>query len=332
MKQSSDKERLRLAAVRSYRVLDTPPEPAFDRITRLARDVFDVPIALVSLVDEHRQWFKSHPGIGLCETAREGSFCNHAIEEEDVFLIPNALVDPRFWNSPLVVDAPYIRSYFAAALRSPDGYNIGTLCILDTRERELDARQIRILRDLAQLVMSELDLRRQATTDLLTSVLSRRGFFDAAAANIASVRRHGRDLSCILVDIDHFKAINDTHGHATGDLALREIAKAMRAVQRAGDTLGRIGGEEFAIILPEAGSAAALKIGERLRRRVMSMAIPVAEGEINLTVSIGVATLNGEDTGIEDLLNRADVALYAAKAAGRNRLMFENQPTLAAAG
>lgn len=146
----------RLAELRGLGVLDTEPEERFDRLVRIACTAFDVPIVLVSLVDEDRQWFKSCIGVGVSQTSREAAFCAHAILENAVMVVPDALLDPRFADNPLVTEDPRIRFYAGCPLRSPAGFALGTLCLMDGRPRHLDARRIALLEDLASLVEAEL--------------------------------------------------------------------------------------------------------------------------------------------------------------------------------
>jgi GAF domain-containing protein len=146
----------RLAALRSLNLLDTAPEERFDRFTRLTAALFDAPVSLVSLVDENRQWFKSCLGIERCETSRELSFCAHALDGSDVLLVPDALLDTRFADNPLVIDGPRIRFYAGAPLRVGGGLAVGTLCVLDVRPRIMSEREIGLLRDMAALVETEL--------------------------------------------------------------------------------------------------------------------------------------------------------------------------------
>jgi diguanylate cyclase (GGDEF)-like protein len=317
-------EWLRLQALQNYQVLDTDREVPFDRVVRVARSILRAPIALVSLVDRERQWFKARSGITFCEAPRELSLCAHAIESDEPFIVVDTHADPRFRALPLVVEPPYVRSYIGIPLRTPAGFRIGTLCVMDTEVRQPELEQIGILKDLAALVMDELELRLVATTDGLTGALSRRAFLAAAARDLAHVRRHGGDLSCILLDLDHFKGINDTHGHAAGDRALQEVVMLLKSGLRQSDYVGRLGGEEFGVIMPGADAAAACDIGERLRQRVMNAGLPTQAGEVRLTVSVGVAALMPRDARIEDLLRRSDMALYAAKATGRNRLVCDD--------
>ena len=165
----------RLAALRSLDVLDTPTEERFDRITRLARRLFDVPIVLVSLVDSDRQWFKSCVGLPMRETPRNHSFCAHAILQHQTLVIPDTHCEARFERHPLVVSEPYVRFYAGQPLRSPEGYSLGTLCLIDHRPRTLGGEELAALRDLASVVEDELSAvelnraltaQRQATTSL----------------------------------------------------------------------------------------------------------------------------------------------------------------------
>jgi PAS domain S-box-containing protein len=147
----------RVAALCALKVLDTPAEARFDRITRIAQSHFQVPIALVSLVDTDRQWFKSRQGLDATETPRNVSFCGHAILSEGIFHIPDALADPRFADNPLVTGAPHVRFYAGAPLHAPGGKRIGTLCIIDYHPREFNAAQLTVLRDLADAAEIELE-------------------------------------------------------------------------------------------------------------------------------------------------------------------------------
>jgi GAF domain-containing protein len=153
---------MRLKVLWQYDVLDTVPEEMFDDLTELAASICGAPIALVSLVDEDRQWFKSSVGISRRETSRDISFCAHAICQPDLFIIPDTHRDARFKNNPLVRKSPKIRFYAGSPLITPDGYALGTLCVLDKRPRRLNAFQRRALQLLARVVVTQLELRRHA--------------------------------------------------------------------------------------------------------------------------------------------------------------------------
>jgi len=155
-------EKKRLKVLWQYEVLDTVPEELFDDLTELAARICEAPIALISLVDEKRQWFKSKVGTDVKETSRDVSFCAHAIKQAELFIVPDATQDKRFANNPLVTSDPKIRFYAGAPLITPDGYALGTLCVIDKVPRELKADQKQALLILARHVVSQLELRRRS--------------------------------------------------------------------------------------------------------------------------------------------------------------------------
>jgi diguanylate cyclase (GGDEF)-like protein/PAS domain S-box-containing protein len=149
----------RLAKLYSYRILDTEQEPAFGRVAAIAARALDVPIALVSLIDERRQWFKACVGLAATETSRETAFCAYAILDDAPLVIPDALADPRFADNPHVTGAPFVRAYAGAPLCAPDGYKLGTLCAIDTKPRPFTEAQLATLTGLASVVVDEMELR-----------------------------------------------------------------------------------------------------------------------------------------------------------------------------
>lgn len=162
-------EEERLAALRAYQVLDTDPERAFDDIVKAAARICDTPIALVSLVDEARQWFKARVGLDAQETPREYAFCAHAILGDETLVVPNALDDDRFADNPLVTGPPDIRFYAGAPLVDGDGHGLGTLCVIDRAPRELDPGELEVLQGLAHVVVDLLKSRK-VSADLATAL------------------------------------------------------------------------------------------------------------------------------------------------------------------
>jgi diguanylate cyclase (GGDEF)-like protein len=314
-------EDARLAALHRYGVLDTQPEEVFDRITRLVKVILEMPMAVVSLVDRDRQWLKSRQGVKSSETPRNISFCTHTIQGTTPLIVNDAHADPRFATSPLVIGDPHIRFYVGVPLRSRDGYNVGALCSMDTKVRDLSPEQVTVLEDLAQLIVDELELRTQASTDALTGMMSRRAFNEQGDREIARASRYGSSLSCALIDADHFKSINDIYGHGVGDLALKHLASICRKELRTPDCIGRIGGEEFAIMLPETELGAAIEVAERLRKTIAATPLDAGGGRtVRLTASIGVAAYSESMRTFDALLSNADFAMYDAKNNGRNRV------------
>ena len=156
-------EDIRLETLHSYGILDPPREGAFDDITRLAALICGAPMALVSLVDRERQWFKSEIGVGVSETPISSSICAHAIQQTEVFIVPDTLLDERFRHNPLVTGEPHLRFYAGASLRTADGLPLGTVCVLDTQPRELSSEQAEALQALARQTMAQIELRRLLT-------------------------------------------------------------------------------------------------------------------------------------------------------------------------
>jgi diguanylate cyclase (GGDEF)-like protein len=175
--------------------------------------------------------------------------------------------------------------------------------------------------DIAERKRTERELSRLATTDPLSGLANRGQFMSRAAQELARTARYGGPLSVLMIDIDHFKVVNDTYGHQTGDHVLTALGRLLREALRDIDLAGRVGGEEFAVLLPQTGLAHAIEAAERLRGKVAAMQVPLERGvPLQITVSIGVACHSGDGVNLDTLLNQADTAMYEAKHAGRNRV------------
>ncbi|WP_420408848.1 diguanylate cyclase [Hoeflea sp.] len=452
-----NQEHERLEKLRSYHVLDSLPEESYDRVVRLAGNLFDVPFASVALVEGDRLWFKSHIGFPDSEMNREFAFCNHTICGEEVFVIEDASRDPDFCNNPYVAGAPHLRFYAGAPLRTAEGLNLGTLAVIDTRPRTVTDAEKKLLEDLASMVMDALDMRllieradaaesrfadaieslpngfalydkqdrlvhcneryrqvyshsarfivpgatfeeilryavskgqfpeaagkeeawiakrleqhrnpgepieqrlpgdqwlrvqerrtseggivgfrfditklkhqerelaRLAWTDSLTGALNRHRFLELAEKEIDRTARHHKPASLLVLDADHFKQINDRDGHAAGDEVLKGIVERFKRTLRSHDIIGRIGGEEFGILLPEIGADDAVKVAAKLCNAISELPFAFEGQLLRATISIGVATHTPGDH-LHEVMRRADMALYEAKAAGRNCLVLK---------
>lgn len=305
-------ESKRIETLKSLDVLDTKAEERFDRVTRMAKRMFDVPIALISLIDENRQWFKSCVGLTVRETSREISFCGHAILGDDVFVINNALIDPRFSDNPLVLNDPNIRFYAGCPL-VVNGYKLGTLCIIDTKSRTFDEQDIEALKDLAVTVEIELAAVQLATHDDLTGLANRRGFLPLAQNNIKLSIRNKCPVSVIYMDLDHFKVINDNFGHAEGDLVLVEFANLLKNTFRDSDVYARLGGDEFALSLYSTSKAQAEKTIEMFRVTLYMYNQSIKRG-YDVSFSCGIVEFdNKKHCTIDDILSEADKLMYDAK-------------------
>ena len=308
-------EAVRLKALRSLDLLDTPEEERFDRLTRMAKRMFRVPIALVSLVDEDRQWFKSCDGLaGPRETPRNVSFCGHAILGDDIFLISNTLADERFADNPLVAGEPHIRFYAGCPLRSSGGVKIGTLCIIDTAPRDFDDDDAVALRDLASMVEDELTAFHSATTDDLTRISNRRGFLLLATYSLNFCARQDQPATLAFIDLNRFKPINDRFGHAEGDRALIAFADTMRQSFRCTDLYARLGGDEFVVLLTGAGKTVAEAVVAKFGQAIDAYNASAQRG-YDLSFSCGIVEFaTNRHQSIEALLLEGDAQMYAVKA------------------
>ena len=459
----------RLAALERYEILDTDPEASFDRITAIAARVLGVPMALITLIDAERQWIKSRVGSDVVETPRSTAFCAHTIMTAELMLVPDAKNDERFAEHDWVLSEPHVRFYAGAPLQTPDGYNLGSLCVVDDKPRQLTQEQRDTLRDLAALVMDELELRfvlransmsklalnvaqmqlrehvRQlraivestgegilvvdrharptlvnpaarsmfgltealasdewrrvnelrkpdgvtllapeeqpiaralagldtdhaevaalaadggetrwlsvsgrplreddasailggvvtfadigelraarehvaelALTDELTGLPNRRAF-RAFLSRLVAEGGRGRNFALVMLDIDHFKRVNDSFGHQVGDQVLVSVGRCLAQRVRSVDFVGRYGGEEFCILYVDVDLERAMALAQEQRRNLEARTEPQ-----RVTASFGVcASFEGHRLDADALIAEADAGLYRAKSEGRNRV------------
>ncbi|RPE01497.1 sensor domain-containing diguanylate cyclase [Candidatus Pantoea deserta] len=307
-------EAQRLVQLHDMKILNTPPEERFDRLTRLARRLFNAPIALVSLVEASQQWFKSVAGAySASTTPRDISFCGHAILQDDVMVVENALNDSRFHDNPLVTGEPHIRFYAGCPLRGQGGINVGTLCILGHESREFSADDRATLRDLAAMAEAELAAFQTATCDELTQITNRRGFMTLGQLVLNDCMLKQRPACLTFLDLDKFKQINDTLGHREGDRALMDFADAMKVCFRHSDLFARLGGDEFVVLFnglhqPEA-DALLSEFRHYLQQQTSSLNRRYA-----LHFSSGIVEFaSAHPQSLEQMLEASDARMYAAK-------------------
>ena len=337
----------RLEALYRADVLDTPAEEVYDQIARAAAVLCGTPVSAISLIDDDRQWFKAKVGFEAEETARDVSFCSHAICSSELMEVPDALDDDRFAANPLVVGDPNMRFYAGAPLRAAAGYSYGTLCVIDTVPRALTreqrngltflARQATMLLELresmnqlshanSQLEFAhgqrdavEASLRQLAHYDRLTGQPNRALLMTHIDTAITASQSTGRRFAVLLCDLDDFKLVNDGLGHPAGDQLLVEVARRLQRCVRDTDTVARFGGDEFVVLLNDTDEHAAAELGARI---LEEMTAPISIGSSDAfrpSMSIGVAA---QTIGItaDDLLSNADAAMYRAKALGGGRV------------
>ena len=350
------REAERQAALDRYAIVDTAPEQAFDDIARLAATLCGTPAAAISLIDHGRLWFKARIGVDQPQLVRSRSLCGHAIDAPNETLIVEDLGQHPGYAQRRRLQGRRPRFYAGVPLLSPEGHALGVVSVGDVVPRTLTAAQLEGLRLLTRQTQHLLELRRYlleqgrllserdavardaehardalqrrhddleyaATHDALTGLLNRAGMARLRAQAQARGAFESTPYVLALLDIDHFKQINDRHGHLFGDRALCAVADAIVRAIRGTDVAVRYGGEEFLVVLPDTRLAGGAEIAERIRRQVESMQLPVS-----ITVSVGIADGGPGAEAPDAVFERADQALYRAKALGRNRVVADDTP------
>jgi diguanylate cyclase (GGDEF)-like protein len=310
----------RLRDLERYGVMEADSDEHFDRILDLAGAIFQTPIVAISLVEADRQWFLAQRGLDVRETPREMAFCAHAIVHDDVMVVPDARSDERFRTNPLVFADPHIRFYAGAPLHSPEGHNLGTLCVIDRQPRDLTPEQRQLLHRLAQLAMRELELRRLAHLCPVTGLPTRRTFLTIGAREFDRSRRDQHPLSLLLFDIDNLRLINNRWGHEAGDQVLADVVRLARTFLKTQDFAARLGDGEFALLLVGIDAEQAMAMADGLRTAVAHMPGVHTHSDFQLHISGGLTAMAPSDRGFTDLLGRAARALELAKGNGRNQI------------
>lgn len=338
-------EQQRLRALEDYDILDSLPEQAYDDIAKLAAYICGVDKAMVAFIDADRKWHKAKYNVIPDEMPRSFVICSLTVMSQEPLVISDTLLDERVKNIGIVTQPPHLRFYAGIPLVDDDGMVLGTLCAVDTQPKQIDAAQTEALVTLGNQIMQLLrlrkslkvlelrekqlhesrqrlnganhELRRLSITDELTSLNNRRALNEALQRYTRQATEQQTPLSILVIDIDHFKRLNDRRGHVFGDKVLMQVADMIQQRGRQADFCARYGGEEFVVILPDTSLTGAMQLAEDYRQAAMQTRY---EDE-HLTISIGVAEY--QQQAVEAFFDTADRALLEAKRRGRNQICDE---------
>lgn len=323
-------EELRIAAIRHFDILDTPADGAFDRLTKLAGRIFEVPIAIITIVDSDRIWFKSKLGLDVNQIGRDPGLCASCILQDEVMVIKDAKKDAVALTNPLVAGEFGLRFYAGAPLKTRDGVNIGTFCLVDREPRDLTGTEQATLADLASIVIDEMELRRasrhliinnlktveeaekRANTDAMTGLGNRRAF-DQDISEFEHMITLGSftDIMVTVIDLDGLKLINDRYGHPEGDRFITTFSSGLKEALRINDRAYRIGGDEFVVLTPLSSKPDFAKVEDRI-----AMVIEDVRGTTGLKeagASVGIAALSDVEFKLQEALRIADRKMYENK-------------------
>ncbi|WP_152208687.1 sensor domain-containing diguanylate cyclase [Marinobacter changyiensis] len=309
--QLSTNESQREHAIQALGVLGAVPEERFERLTRMAKRIFDVPLALVSFIDTED---KASSNLDIPDALHEFRFfCDYSIRNDGLFIVPNTLMDERFNEHTLVTSGREIRFYAGYPLKLANGQVFGTLSLADDKPREFSEEDRQLFTDLAVMIEEVIAALQLATQDELTGIANRRGFMNLAQYALEFCKRHHRSATVLMIDLDHFKTVNDLYGHAEGDAALVAFTLLLRDEFRASDVIGRIGGDEFIALLTGVGSKKIKATLKRLAQAVENYNFHAARG-YELQYSVGYVTSGPDETAsLKDLIQDADKLMYESK-------------------
>jgi diguanylate cyclase (GGDEF)-like protein len=302
-------EESRLVELNSLGILDSAEEERYDRFIRLAKRTFNVPFASFSLVDDSREWFKSRHGYDAMEIPLRDSFGIHAIYNRHALVVHDATRDPRFSSQAMESG---IKFYAAFPIRTHRDQVIGTLNIADTTPRNFSDEDHKCLSDLACMIEEEINLQSIANIDDLTSLFNRRGFMGVGQHAIAICKRMRRPATVMFFDLDGFKQVNDTYGHAEGDRVLKNIGTLLRSVFRNSDVVARMGGDEFCVLLTGTDTD---HVDRPLHNLADSIQVQNENTPYEIGYSVGVVEYEDRHDDITKLMEEADHLMYQQKRA-----------------
>ena len=313
------------------------PNDVFAEIAELAAQLCGARYAAVTLLDEGRhRALARHGGLPITLLPRDSRFCCEVLHTCAPLEVSDARFDLRFHEDPLVSAGPRVRFYSGVPLLGQDGRTLGTLSVFDVDAKTLTAVErgalwkladvvVRLLADIEARRAAEATLSWQATHDTLTELENRRQFEATLARHIASARMRGATHAVLYIDLDQFKVVNDTCGHAAGDELLRQLSRVLHARMRSGDSLARLGGDEFGVLLERCDLLHAQRVAAQLLAEIRAFRFAWQGQVFALGASIGVAAVTGESRDLESVLAAADTACYVAKDRGRNRIQVYSE-------
>ncbi|WP_312413475.1 sensor domain-containing diguanylate cyclase [Pseudescherichia sp.] len=310
-------ERERLKSLYMMDLLDKNDDERLLRLTRLAKATFNVPIALITLLDRDRQWMISCDGSNMRQSSRNVSFCAHAILLQGIMIVKDTLKDERFENNPLVLDEPFVRFYAGCPVRLPDGSIAGTICLIDNKPRDFTSEEINLLLDLGAIVEDEFVIINMAMTDKLTELPNRRGFFQIGDKRFGEMTRNNIPFSLLYFAVEDLQSLNDIWGHAEGDNALRAFAKCLNSCMKGGDVCGRVESSGFAVLLANNGQNDADAFLFNLQSKIDDWYLNVGK-KYPLNYAYGMLNSDADKyADLVEMLKDADTVMYSEKRKGR---------------
>lgn len=316
----ADEER-RLEELYALKLLDTASEQRFDQYVQLAATIFDVPIALISLVDKDRQWFKSAHGVDVTELPRETSFCGHALAEKDMLIVNDATKDSRFADNPLVQGEPSIRFYAGAVLRGPGGKPVGTCCVIDSEERQFSQQQRASLQQIALMIELEMrmtqesialrrNLQAHALLDGTTGLPNLTLFTAKSNRALTKAEAESQKFMLALVRVDKFDILEAALGRNTADRLLAELVSRIREVVPASCLIGQAREDKLSVLLNLCDGTQPTKVLNGLLA-CLDEPIWLDDHAVSIQISIGASVYPRDGKNIQQLLNRARTALWS---------------------
>lgn len=337
-------ESLKAEVLQRYHILEGSAGHDTNHFARTVALAFRTPIVIVALNERYRGWYTSSHGVDDSNRTHITDLCSLANLSDKPFVVEDAAQETYFRKEKAVTGACGIRFFAGIPLTDPHGKRFGTLCLLDRKPRLLTDEEHRLLGSFGALVSNDLCVRSAsryavqdlieaqedkcalydlAVTDPLTGCFNRRAFYHFSEREVSRAARHNIALTVVIFDIDHFKQVNDRYGHGVGDDVIRGIAQTVSADIREEDYFGRLGGEEFGLLLPETSPEKALFIVNRLRQKIRALHFDSGSEMFSVTTSFGVAQVQRDHGDIQEALERADQALYQAKRNGRDRIVLD---------